>query len=67
MDNGLLRGRPVICLKGATLLALLLINFFGSSIAFGVMTCWGLEFALLGAMIGGTAATLLAGGWRDLG
>ena len=46
------------------MLALLVINFLGSSIVFGVMLCWGSELALPGAVIGGTAATILAGGWR---
>jgi uncharacterized membrane protein YdjX (TVP38/TMEM64 family) len=46
------------------LLALLLINLLGSSIAFGLMLWWGWKYAFLGAIIGGTAAILLAGGWR---
>src|SRR5687768_4179231 len=56
--NGTLR----IFAKGnCLLLALLLINLLGSSIAFGLMLSWGWKFAFLGAVIGGTVATLLAG------
>jgi hypothetical protein len=43
---------------------LLLINILGASLTFGLMLYWGWEFAFLGAIIGGTAATFLAAGWR---
>ena len=39
-------------------------KFLGLVDSLRLMLCWGWEFAFLGAIIGGTAATLLAGGWR---